>query len=254
MLKSTLRGAALLVLSAAPLVAQSAFGDAEDFVASSVVASGRPVDVATAMRRCVDLDSPAWLASRAPASACRVKEWGPLKAVDGTRFFYARYEYPRSGPAASHGGTQGLARTVVFARMPDGRVRPEWYAVFEREFYLSVTPRVEPAPGGGALVSVESCVNGTGGCSQDFLLRRGGRWSTVRQRWVGQLPAAMKGRFWKGTYVDPATLRGRFGLYGDRDPNCCPSRSLAVRVALVGTSLVLRGYRVGPPEGSPETP
>ena len=90
------------------------------------------------------------------------------------------------------------------------------------------------------------CVNGTGGCQQHFMLRRARRWRPVREPWHRQLPSSMRSRFWKGTYVDPATLRGSGGLYADRDGNCCPSRDVNVRLALRGDSLVLLGYRVVP--------
>ena len=45
---------------------------------------------------------------------------------------------------------------------------------------------------------------------------------------------------WRVT--DPHTLEGEAGLYGDDDPNCCPSQQLVFRLRLNGDSLVLLDY------------
>jgi hypothetical protein len=90
-----------------------------------------------------------------------------------------------------------------------------------------------------------SCVNGTGGCDQEFLQRTvEGRWSGVNQVWLDQLPAGFAGRILQGVRIDPTTLRGEAGFYGDRDPNCCPSERLEVDLALDGAALVLRHENV----------
>jgi hypothetical protein len=46
--------------------------------------------------------------------------------------------------------------------------------------------------------------------------------------------------------IDPKTLRGDAGFYGDRDPNCCPSQSLMVHLTVRGDSLVLLRQAVRP--------
>ncbi len=98
---------------------------------------------------------------------------------------------------------------------------------------------------GTTLLSVMSCVNGTGGCGREFLQRTGeGRWSGVNQVWLDQLPAGFAGRILHGVRIDPTTLRGEAGFYGDRDPNCCPSERLEVDLALDGGALVLRPENV----------
>ncbi len=86
-----------------------------------------------------------------------------------------------------------------------------------------------------------SCVNGTGGCGQEFLHRHpDGRWFPVQQTWVDQLPHGFADRIRHGVRIDPTTLRGEAGFYGERDANCCPSQRLIVHLALHGDSLVLR--------------
>ena len=48
------------------------------------------------------------------------------------------------------------------------------------------------------------------------------------------------GRIRHGVRIDPLTLGGEAGFYGDADANCCPSQSLMVDLALRGDALVLR--------------
>jgi hypothetical protein len=90
-----------------------------------------------------------------------------------------------------------------------------------------------------------SCVNGTGGCGQEFLQQhQDGRWFGVRQVWLDQLPQGFADRIRHGVRIDPRTLRGEAGFYGDHDANCCPSQRLIVDLAVRGDSLVLRRYAV----------
>src|SRR5579864_9449998 len=129
-----------------------------------------------------------------------------------------------------------------------GQLRPVWHARFETGAYAawrSITPELAVTAYGGTLLSVMSCLNGTGGCGQEFLQRtREGRWSGVNQVWLDQLPAGFSGRIRHGVRIDPVTLRGVAGFYGDHDPNCCPSERLEVDLALDGGALVLRHENV----------
>jgi hypothetical protein len=239
--------AVLLAAGSLPLRAQIDTGSDEEML-SRTTPRAPAVAADAARRRCVDVDPSRGMDVAAWVRKCRVVEWKPLRPADGAQFFSARYEWTDDDVVNGEHFARREAETVVFSRAADGKMKPEWHAVFDRDYYVSATPEVVPAPGGGALMSIVTCVNGTGGCAQAFLLRRIGVWTEVRQRWIDQLPRSMHGRFWKGAYVDPATLRGDAGLYDANDANCCPSHDLHVRVALVGSSLVLRSYTVGPPE------
>jgi hypothetical protein len=183
-------------------------------------------------------------------TSCRMTETGELARADGERFRFARYRRrivmpPEDARRPRDRQIINEEVVVLFSQPAEGgRLRPAWMWMYGPNFIASVNLKTAPAPGGGVLLSVVDCVNGTGGCGQDFLLRRGGRWRTVRDPWHRQLPASMRDGFWKGTHIDPATLEGGGGLYSRQDGNCCPSRRLHVRVRLRGDSLVLRDYRV----------
>jgi hypothetical protein len=137
--------------------------------------------------------------------------------------------------------------TVLLEALPADRVRAVWHSRYETDefgVWRSITPEVGPSEGGATLLSVTSCVNGTGGCSQEFLRRHpDGRWYPVWQVWLDHLPGA-DDAIRHGFRIEPGTLRGSAGWYRGGDPNCCPSQELLLRLGLQGDSLVLRGRAV----------
>ena len=138
---------------------------------------------------------------------------------------------------------------VLLAPVEPGFVRPIWHERFETGPYgvwRSVTVAVARI-GTSILLGVQHCVNGTGGCNQDFLRRSlKGHWTSVRQVWFDQLPPILGQRIQHGVDIDVRTLRGEAGLYRSHDPNCCPSELLRLHLGLRGDSLVLRSQTVVP--------
>ena len=137
---------------------------------------------------------------------------------------------------------------VLFEPSAPGLVRALWHARYDTSPYAiwaSVTPEVTQTSNGKTLLSVMSCVNGTGGCGQEFIQRHpDGRWFPVWQHWLDQLPQGFLGRIRHGVRIDPRTLQGEAGFYGDVDPNCCPSQRLLVQLKLRGDSLILVRHSV----------
>src|SRR5690348_897558 len=85
------------------------------------------------------------------------------------------------GPAARDTVTEEEA--VLFEVREPGQVRPVWHERFDTGEYgvwRSITPEVATTRG-TTLLSVMRCVNGTGGCSQEFLQHHAdGAWHGVR--------------------------------------------------------------------------
>jgi hypothetical protein len=140
--------------------------------------------------------------------------------------------------------TATIEEVVLFETSTDRSLRPVWHTRFDSSklaVWRSITPEVALTAGGTMLVSIMSCVNGTGGCGQDFLHRhRDGRWFAVTQQWLKELPSGYAGRIRHGVRIDPQSLHGTAGFYGDGDANCCPSQMLEVDLALRGDLLVLQ--------------
>ena len=150
------------------------------------------------------------------------------------------------GPTAVDNVTENEA--VLFETSLPGQVPPVWHQRYETGAYAvlaSVTPEIAVTARNSILLSVMSCVNGTGGCSQEFLARRmDGSWFPVWQDWLDQLPAGFMPRIRHGVRIDPITLRGEAGFYSDGDPNCCPSETVAVDLELRGDSIRLIRHNV----------
>jgi hypothetical protein len=183
------------------------------------------------------------------STKCEVLAYHAVAGVPAGGWTTARYRWTSvftaedsaRGPAARDTATEEEA--VLFDSPQRGKLRPVWHARFdsgEYGVYRSITPEVASTTQRSILLSVAYCVNGTGGCSQEFLQRRAdGRWSTVRQSWLDQLPAGFSQRILHGVRIEPRTLKGEAGFYGSSDPNCCPSQVLRIDLALRGNSLVL---------------
>lgn len=188
------------------------------------------------------------------STRCEVVAYQVLTDAPSTRWAAARYSWTSvftaedkaRGPDARDTATE--EEVVLFDISQHGQARPVWHARFETGGYAvwaSITPEVARTADATTLLSVMTCVNGTGGCGQDFLHRHAdGRWFPVRQTWLDQLPHGFVGQILHGVRIDPLTLRGEAGFYGDRDANCCPSQRLIVDLALRGDSLVLRHEEV----------
>ena len=184
------------------------------------------------------------------STRCEVVAYEILNSTAPDRWIGARYRWtslftaedPARGSAARDTVTE--EEVVLFDVSQPAEVRPVWHARFETGAYASlrsITPEIAPTREGTTLLSVMSCVNGTGGCGQEFLHRHPeGRWFPVQQSWVDELPPGFTDRIRHGVRIDPTTLRGEAGFYGERDANCCPSQRLIVHLALHGDSLVLQ--------------
>jgi len=198
---------------------------------------------AAARAQCLNFPAPP--ADERPESAsCEVTDFKSLGGPE-PRWFVANYRRTLVFKTE----TLPEEESVLFELDRPGLLRPVWHVRFDTGPYAvlrSVTPEVASTPQGGLLLSVMSCVNGTGGCSQEFLERRDGRWSDVRQDWLAQLPAGFAGRIRHGFRIDPRTLEGEAGFYADEDPNCCPSQLLLVSLRLAGDVLQLVRQSVVP--------
>ncbi len=182
------------------------------------------------------------------ASSCNVASFGPADSTVPPRWMAAHYAWTSiySAEDSSRGArardTVMEEEVVLFRNGAQGHLIPVWHERFEtgdHAIWRSVTPELAPARG-GTLLSVMQCANGTGGCGQEFLLRHpDGRWVPLWQAWLDQLPPGFQGRIRHGVRIDPKTLRGEAGFYGDRDPNCCASQNLIVHLTVREDSLVL---------------
>ncbi|MCI0430387.1 MAG: LppP/LprE family lipoprotein [Rhodospirillales bacterium] len=184
---------------------------------------------------------------------CSVVEYQSLGSAQETSWTVAKYQSTlvfNAEDTARGADARDIVtedEVVLFEMPAPGQVRAVWHRRFETAFERSVTPEIAPTSQGTVLLSVMTCLSGTGGCGQVFLQRRSdGKWFPVTQDWSDQLPPGFADRIRHGVRIDPGTLEGEAGFYADQDPNCCPSQRLAVRLRLRGDALILIDQAVAP--------
>jgi hypothetical protein len=179
---------------------------------------------------------------------CSVERTDVLGEGDGVQWtavrYITRYVYPADSvkrhyvPKDTTDTTEVLDVVLYSSRGRDS-LRAEWQSWVDRRITRDLIPTMAPRAS-GALFSILSCVNGTGGCQQHFVLRATGAWVAVTEPYYADLARRFgPNPFWKGVVVDVRTLRGTVGLYSNRDSNCCPSRQLHLTLALRGRVMMV---------------
>jgi hypothetical protein len=191
--------------------------------------------------------------SAALDTRCDVDSTYSLPTADGARWLAAIYHRTYIGPSDSvsvalrHStrDTAVLITAVLYsASNTDSVLRREWTGIVDQSMTRSIAPTLANRPDGSALVSIMSCVNGTGGCSQSYLRRHRGQWTEVVEAFWKQIPRIKDGEIGKGRGIDIRSLTGSYGLYGRRDANCCASREIVLELAQHGDSLILKTYHL----------
>jgi hypothetical protein len=186
------------------------------------------------------------------STRCEVMKFTAHNVPNHGVWMTARYRwtsvFTAEDPARGATDTVTEEEAVAFDSPRPGWMRPVWHQRYETGNFgawASITPEPASPNAGIVLLGIMNCVNGTGGCSQEFLQRHAdGRWAPVAQSWLDQLPKPVSGRMWHGFRIEPTTLRGEAAIYRERDPNCCPSQLLQFELALRGDALVLKRHAV----------
>lgn len=131
-----------------------------------------------------------------------------------------------------------LIATTAQQAGSDTLLSPVWYYRFEPEILRSVTPEIVSVNGGDALVGIDECLNGTGGCAQNFFLRNSGSWRVVRLAFLDSLNRHFPGAIKHGYHVDVRTLRATTAVYSPTDANGCASRVAEMRLRNEALELV----------------
>jgi hypothetical protein len=188
-------------------------------------------------------------------AGCHLARYDTLDSGDGgpwaTATYRHLYVYSHDSPVDAS-PTSPASRdsvtiddAVLYGLDRDGTLQPVWHDTYDRAdtWELKLTAARHPT---GVLFSLQYCVNGTGGCHQDFMLRHGSTWTDVIEAFVQQLPTSMHDALWKGVSIDVRTLHAEAPVYRQTDSNCCPSQYVSMALEMHGDSLVLRSYRLRP--------
>jgi len=203
-----------------------------------------PMSRTIAERECLSLGENLFDKTVAPLGDCRPLGLHDVGRAAGKVWVFG--EYQRSWLLAAD-DTVSETEIVLFTRpVPNSAdsLQPIWHYRYEREMLRSVRPQVAAVTGGAVLLSIDECVNGTGGCSQAFALLGHGSPKAVGLGFLDSLNRRFPDAIRHGFHVDLRTLRGSAAVYSADDANCCPQRIAEFSVRLRGASLELATLRL----------
>lgn len=121
-----------------------------------------------------------------------------------------------------------------------GALNPVWHIRTERAIEFVSGVKAQPRQD-VLLIELLLCLNGTGGCSRNYLVDTAAGLEYVRMRFADELRAQLSEgeRLHKGMTLDLETLRGTWPVAELGDANCCPSKVFHYEVRLAGTELIL---------------
>ena len=195
-----------------------------------------PVSRAIAFNRCIDKSAPpSW--KHLPHKSCTV-EWSKLGSRGKAVLYRARYRWPSDegivypSPDPPH---YFAVTEVLFEGVEKGAVVTPLFALQEDETYNYLRPLTFHKVGGRRLIEVLICLNGTGGCGQDFLSWRSGKLRALKNETRAQIDGWLAPGYStsKAPQIDIDLLSGRAGGWLETDPNCCPSRNVEFSLALL---------------------
>jgi len=235
--------AVALVVHAVCIGAQTSTAPAPPFPGHFL--SRPPVTIAAARRGCLELGDHTYAPDVREVAACAHLGLTSLGIAGGAHWYSSlgSRHWLLNDPPRSSADTVVESELVLFRAIGDTLLSSVWHYRFEPEELRSVTPQVVAASG-GVLVSVDECVNGTGGCSQTFFTYRAGQWRVVHLSFLDSLERRFPGAINHGSHVDPRTLRASAAVYSPEDANCCASRVAEMRLRLRGDTLEITELRI----------
>jgi len=220
---------------ATPTAAQQPYDVADGFRDSTTVMWP---DVGT---RCVTILRTGYIVA-VTDSSCRVVSVRSLGTVDGREWLVTRYRRGAILPDPEEPDTMDLDELVLLTHEA-GSVDAQlvWHTVRDRDFEFLDSLQWVPTSH-GVFLDLRTCLNGTGGCGDEYLRYRDGRWRYVPQPFTKDLQARLPPGHWlhKGRRLDLETLTGVWPVAAPGDGNCCPSLELPYTLVLVGDTLALR--------------
>jgi len=174
-------------------------------------------------------------------SACRVVNLAALGTAGGVEWHAARYRRDAVVADSVAPDTLALDELALFARAPGAPdARLVWHLVRDRDVeFLDTLQWVGTSR--GVFLDLRICLNGTGGCGNEYLRLDGDRWRALTQPFARDLQARLPPdhSLHKGRRLDLATLTGIWPVAAPGDANCCPSLELPFALRLVADALVL---------------
>jgi hypothetical protein len=233
----------ILVASLASLPLLSSAGVAQtlaEWPEQSFIAAGTRYTLSDASRTCLTpLELQTTAAVREPA--CEVEAFRLIGSREASRMYAVQYRRSALVEWTEPADSVEWDELVLFRSVSEGdSLVAVWRIRTERAIEFVSGMKAHPRQG-ILLVEVLLCLNGTGGCSRNYLVDSAAGLEHVSMPFAEalrtQLPEGE--RLHKGMTLDMETLRGTWPVAGPGDANCCPSKVFDHAVRLDRTELIL---------------
>jgi hypothetical protein len=217
--------------------------EARQFGVSAWLARRVAIPAASVSNACAHLPHQAVYVDPPRSTTCRVIRYVPLDSTSDAIWSYALYHHTSvyHSAGSSQPDTIPELELVLLAAPLDSvdHLAAVAHTRADHNGIIDMSVAVADHPN-GVLLGVEFCLNGTGGCWQEFLHRSGPQWRELPDPYGLLVPELRR----MGVVVGPQgsrlamprintrTLRGVISLYGPRDANCCPSRRAEFQLEL----------------------
>jgi len=252
-----MRVASLIQVLILGLASLAGAQQARRFGASAWLAQPVTVPIASVAHVCARLPHDELYVDSPRSASCRVVRYVPLDSAADVAWSYALYRHTSVYRYAGSSSPDTIAELeLVLLAAPLHRAGQLAAVAHTREDYsgiadISVALANHPT---GVLLGAEFCINGTGGCWQEFLQRADSQWRELPDPY-GLLVAELRqtglvvrphGPRLAMPHIDTRTLRGVSALYDPKDGNCCPSRRVEFQLGLTSQGFRLLALAVVP--------
>jgi hypothetical protein len=186
------------------------------------------------------------------AEDCETVHVKELGEVEGRELYWVQYRRSRTYGLEYPEGKEvwrcEADEALIIESMDDGAARAIWYDGSERESeFIDDVALVRPEGREEFLISIQYCLNGTGGCSELILIRMDGRWRELQhdaswERVYAEIPEGY--HLHKSPRIDLTNLRWERTLLGPGESNCGPSGRLFLELDILDGKLSVRDYEV----------
>lgn len=171
---------------------------------------------------------------------CKASGLTDIGAAEGWEWVVGRYHLAATGAWSTLGEPVEFDQVVLFSADSAGSgLTPRWRLETDRRvLFISDVAAVQRQE--GLVIELVLCLNGTGGCSREYVLAIRGL-QFIERAFIEELSAMLPPglRLHKGMTLDLTTLEGVWPVAATGDANCCPSWELVYEVALIGSALKL---------------
>lgn len=225
----------MFILGPAFVFGQASLGEFKKEVIS------RPVPKSIAFYRGISIENGLANWSVKVHKKCKT-EWSILGSHGDTTLYRARYTWPNDEIEDIEGlklRNYSFVTEVLFEGKRKGKfVTPIFYTSAD-EISEFLEPLIFHRVNNIPIIEVRTCLNGTGGCGQEFFSWKPGDLrkisDQVRQNIDEWLPAEYE--TWKDPLLNIDDLSGVSGAWRDGDGNCCPSKFVNFQLSITSTEI-----------------